>query len=254
MSSSHSAIDQSATAPEVFRSALAELAQIGLSVARLVGLVAEAEMAAVKEALRPAISQDDLPTPTSLVEAIEADRAFADAAAARQTAMTRVETIARVFAGASRSMRMTVLLAERLDRGWARRGRVDEGSADDRAAMARRQVARGVAQAIALEAGPDAERAERLTEAYSERLEQAEIAEETHDRPTDEIITEICRGLGFDPVRRVVTPPLPDGAGLETAVAAAAGEMPDGVRVETQPWWLTTGMTRDGPVRAAPDD
>ena len=255
MNSASSHTDEPACAPEAFRDALAELVQIGMSVAGLIGDIAAAERSANKAAAESALAVEDRPIATSLAEAIEADQAFAAAVEARLTALARAETITRVFAQVSRSVRMSVLLAQRLERGWGRCGRVDEASADDREAMARRQVARGVAAAIAREAGPDAERAERLTEAYTERLEAADPAEETHDRPAEEIIAEICLELGFDPVRRVVVPPpLAKGAGLQAAVAAAAGDMPAGVRMETRPWWLTPGMTRDGPLaRDAPD-
>jgi hypothetical protein len=49
--------------------------------------------------------------------AIEADRAAAAAAEARQTVVARTEAVARAFARVSRAICLTVLLAERLDCG-----------------------------------------------------------------------------------------------------------------------------------------
>jgi hypothetical protein len=97
---------------------------------------------------------------------------------------------------------LTVLLAERLHRGWA------QGvEPDDRHTMARRQIARGVADAIAAEA--EGKRAAQLTEALTERLEALDTESGIGNRPTEEIIAEICRYLGLDPVRMTVRPPLP---------------------------------------------
>jgi hypothetical protein len=91
-----------------------------------------------------------------------------------------------------------VLLAERLDQGWARRSGADDRR-DDRRAMAKRQIARGVADAIADEA--DGARAERLTEALADRLESLDTLDDIGNRPAEEIIRDICRDLGVDPVR-----------------------------------------------------
>ena len=106
---------------------------------------------------------------------------------------------------------MTVLLAERLDRGWARRS-----AADERDAMARRQIARGVADAIGREA--DAERAERLTEALAERMERLDVEAAVGNRPAEQIISEICRDLGLDPARMTVRPPLRVLAGRDAGL------------------------------------
>jgi hypothetical protein len=64
-------------------------------------------------------------------EAIEAYRATA--AAARHTVVARADSVTEAFARVSRAVRLTVLLAERLDHGWARRG-----VSDNRRVMARR--------------------------------------------------------------------------------------------------------------------
>ena len=223
--------EQTARAPQGFRDALAEMVQIGLSVARMVGRVAEAETAACEAAARLSDPADEAVAST-LAEAIDRDQAYAAAAEARHTAVARAETIAGAFARVSRSVRLTVAMAERIDRSWARRG-----AADDQAAMARRQVVRGVAEAIEREVGCEAGRdagsetagreteRERLTEAFAERLERLDEGFALGDRPAEEIITEICRDLGVDPARMTVRPPLPEAARFTRAHGIAP---PDG--------------------------
>jgi hypothetical protein len=206
--------DDTARAPEAFRDALAELVQIGMTVARMVGRVAEAETALAEAALQFGAAEGVSALADSLAEAIEADRAAAAAAEARHAVAARTDSIAGAFARVSRAVRLTVLLAERLDRGWARRG-----VADDRLAMARRQIARGVEDAI--ERSADGERAECLTEALADRLESLDVETELADRPAEEIIREICRDLGLDPKRMPLRPPQWQAARpAETGVAA----------------------------------
>ena len=208
--------DQTARAPEAFRDAAAELVQIGMIVARMLGRVAEAEAEAALAVSAPQTMAgvDNAHLAGSLAEAIEVGRAADAAIAAQQTVAARAETVARAFRLVSRSVRMTVLLAERLDRGWARRG-----VADDRHAMARRQIARAVADAIGRDA--DGERAERLTEALAERMERLDVDALVGDRPVEEIIAEICRDIGLDAARMTVRPPLPGVAGLTGEEVAA---------------------------------
>ena len=210
MTSTASRPDETAPAPQAFRSALAELVQIGMSIARMLGQVAEAE-AALAVAAPQAVAQtmagvDNAHLAGSLAEAIEVGRAADAAIAAQQTVAARAETISRAFRLVSRSVRMTVLLAERLDRGWARRS-----VADDRHAMARRQIARAVADAIGQEAS--GERAERLSEALAERVETLDVEIELSRRPVEEVINGICLDLGLDAARMTVMPPV-RGAGL----------------------------------------
>ena len=206
--------ENTARAPEAFRSALAELVQIGMSVARMVGQVAEAETAWAGLVVRACAADGAQPVAESYAEAIEADRVAEGAAQSRQTMVPRAETVARMFGRVSRSVRMTVLLAERLDRGWARRS-----IADDRDAMARRQIARGVADAIAREA--DGERAERLSESLADRMETLDVEAALGNRPVEEIITEICRDIGLDAARMTVRSPLPGVAGMTAPEVAA---------------------------------
>jgi hypothetical protein len=185
---------ETANAPEAFRNALAELVQIGMTVARMVGRIAEAETALAEAASQFGAAEGVSALADSLAEAIEADRAAAAAAEARHAVAARTDAVAGAFARVSRAIRLTVLLAERLDRSWARRG-----LADDRLAMARRQIARGVEDAI--ERSAEGERAERLTEALTDRLESLDVETEIGNRPAEEIIREICRDLGLDPKR-----------------------------------------------------
>ena len=218
--------DETVRAPEGYRSALAELVQIGLSVARMVGRAAEAETAAAEAAARVSVAEGVLETvASSLAEAIEQDRAFAAAAEARHTVVARAETIAGAFAKVARSVRLTVALAERADRGWARRNAADDGPA-----MARRQVARGVAEVIerrlaGSEAGGRETERERLTEALEERLERLDEEATLGRLPAEEIITGICRDLGLDAARMLVTPPFPEAGRFKNADGIAP---PDG--------------------------
>ena len=186
--------DDAAPAPEHFRAALAELVQIGMSVARMVGRAAEAETALAEAASTATVADGVPPLATSLAEAIEADQAAAAAGEARRAVITRTEIVAAAFNQTARAIRRTILLAERLDRGWAR-----PIAADTRQAMARRQIARAVSDAIAHEAEGD--RAERLTDALTERLDSLDTLDDVTSRPAEDIIRDICRDLGLDPAR-----------------------------------------------------
>ena len=207
--------EQSTPAPQEFRDALAELVQIGLKVARMVGQSAEAETDLAEAAAQAGVAEDVSAMAASLAEAIEADRAAAAAAEMRQTVVARTTAVASAYARVSRAIRLTIMLAERLDRGWTRRG-----AADDRHAMAKRQIARGVEDAIRREA--EGERADHLTGALAERLEALDTEDEFPDRSAEEIIAMICRDLGLDPARMIVRSPLPDAISR----AAASGAIP----------------------------
>jgi hypothetical protein len=181
------AIDQTeiTAAPAPFREALAELVQIGMVIARMIGRVAEAEMA-VAAAASVIVAEDALPVATSLAEAIEADRAASAAAEARRDAVGRTEAVAAAFTQVSRAIRRTVLLAERLDRGWARPVR-----ADNQQSMVRRSIARKA----------DGNRAEGLVDALRERLDSLDTPDDISGWSTEDLIRAICRDLGVDPVR-----------------------------------------------------
>jgi hypothetical protein len=189
-------------APQDFRDALSALVQFGLRVAGMVAEVADAETAIAKAAAQVRVAEGVSPVANSLAEAIEADRASAAAAEARHSVVARAEAIAAAFARVSRSVRLTMAMAERLDRGWAR-GRV----ADDRKAMARRQIAGGVEDAIVRQA--EGERAEQLRETLTERLGARDWEDLLDDHAPEEVMAIICRDLGLDPVRMTVRSPLP---------------------------------------------
>ena len=191
--------DTTPHAPDAFRDALAELVGIGMHVARMVGRAAEAEAALAEAAAQAGIADDVSSMATSLAEAREQDIAFAAACEARRDVVARTEAVVGAFNQVSRAIRRTVMLAERLDQGWATHRR-----ADGRHEMAKRQIARGVEDAIERagvgEAGREAQgdRAEQLTDALAERLD---AMDDIGSRPAEEVIAEICRDLGVDPVR-----------------------------------------------------
>jgi hypothetical protein len=134
--------------------------------------------------------------------------------------VARAEAVAAAFTRVSRSVRLTVLMVERLDRGWAR-----PRNADDRQAVAKRQIARGVAEAIAGQA--EGERAAELSGRLRERLDSPDWENEFASRPAEEVIAIICRDLGLDPVRMTVRSPLPRSIKvpeMEGAVPLAHGK------------------------------
>ena len=188
MNASLSRPDAILHAPGAFRDALAELVGIGMSVARMIGHAAETETALAESAAGATVAEGVSPMATSLAEAIEADRAAAAAGEARQTIVARTQAVAEAFAEVARAVRRTVLLAERLDRGWARGGPVD-----DQHAMAKRQIERGVQDAIEHEA--DRSQAEHLADALAERLDAPETLDEIGLLPAEDIIRKICREL-----------------------------------------------------------
>ena len=202
---SHTA--QTNPAPQGFRDALAELVQIGLKVARMVGHSADAETDLAEAAAQAGATEDASALATSLAEAIEADRAAAAAAEMRQTVTARTNAVAIAYARVSRAIRLTILLAERLDRGWAQRG-----AADDRPTMAKRQMV------IARKA--ESERADDLTSALAERLEALDTEDEFPNRSAQEIVAMICRDLGLDPARMTLRPPLPGAISVPDASSA----------------------------------
>ena len=197
MTSSFPRYDQTAQAPGPFRAALAELVQIGISVARMVGSAAEAETALAEAASTANVADGVSPVATSLAEAIAADQAAAAAGEARRAVVTRAETVAAAFNQTARAIRRTILLAERLDRAWAL-------PVADRHAMAQRQIVRAVSGAIASDSGGDD--AERLTDALTEPLDSLDTLDDVTSRPAEDIIRDICRDLGLDPARM---PPKP---------------------------------------------
>ena len=203
---------QPTPAPQGFRDALTELVQVGLKVARMVGHSADAESDLAESAAQAGATEEASALATSLAEAIEADRAAAAAAETRQTVAAPTAAVAIAYARVSRAIRLTILLAERLDRGWARGSNVD-----DRQTMAKRQIARTIHDAIARET--EGEHADNLTIALTERLES--LDSEFPNRSAEEIIAIICRDLGLDPARMTVQPPVPDATSVTPTRRAA---------------------------------
>ena len=163
------------------------LVGFGVRIARVAADLAEAQGRIV--ALVAAELPADLACAGSMQEARDAGLAVDSAEAVLLAAAPRVEAAGRVFDRVSRSVRRCVALVQRLDAGWLPRG-----GADDRRAMARRQVARSVGEAIAGQAVGEA--AERLFDDLGDRLDAAEL-DGLLDGPVEAVIAAICRELGL---------------------------------------------------------
>ena len=101
-------------------------------------------------------------------------------------------TLASAFDAIARAVRRTILLARTLDQPVP--------PAKDparRRAAARKQVIREVEDAIHRAANPDSDTAESLTAELRDRLDAPDLDDDLADRPTADIIAEICRDLGL---------------------------------------------------------
>ncbi len=98
----------------------------------------------------------------------------------------RVPGLVRMHERLGRSLRLTLALKRRIETGWPRRG-----EADDRRAMARRQVEQAVGARIRAEFDEPAERL-RLLE---ERLWDPGLEAMLDSMPVEDVIAEIGRGL-----------------------------------------------------------
>ena len=172
------------------RDALTELVGLGVRIARVAAEAAEVEGRIV--ALLAAGLPATIDGAESLTEAQVTGLAVDAADAALALCSPRIAVAGQNFERVSRAVRRTVALIARLEAGWPRRG-----GADDRRAMARRQVARRVGEVIAREAA--GETAERLFDDLDERLDLME-AEGGLDGPVEEVIAGICRDLGLEGV------------------------------------------------------
>jgi hypothetical protein len=181
-------MDATAAPDADFDAKLAELAGLGMRAARVVTRMMEIEQAASD------IAASWLPemgtTAASLGDAIAAGQAVDTVTAAMAEAVPRVEVLALALDRVSRSVRRSLALLRRMQAGWPA-----AASPDDRAAMVRRQVARGVGDMIRREA--DGEAAERLFDELAERLDDCELERHILDRPVDEIVRRIGRDLGL---------------------------------------------------------
>ena len=175
-------------ADPALRDALMALVGFGVRIARVAADVAEVQGRVI--ALVAAELPADLAAAGSLQEARDAGLAVDSAEEALSAVSPRIEAAGRVFDRVSRSVRRTVALVQRLDTGWLPRG----GGPDDRLAMARRQVARSVGEAIAQHA--TGEVAERLFDDLDDRLDAAAL-DGLLDGPVEEVVAAICRELGL---------------------------------------------------------
>ncbi len=185
---------------------LAELATLGMRAARVVVRMMEMEQAAAE------IVVGWLPGPAmpeSLAEGTAAGQGLDMVEAAMAASVPRVEVLVRALDRVSRSVRRSVALQRRMAAGWTGAGRVD-----DRGAMVRRQVARGVGEAIAREA--DGEAAERLFDELAERLEEPGLEAELLALPVEAVVRRVCLdlGLAMEAVRGLAAGP--DGAAVDT--------------------------------------
>ena len=178
---------------------LAELAGLGMRAARVVARMLEIEQAAadVVAGWLPAVGVE----PASWTEAKVAGLGVDGVTELMAGAVPRVEALSRALDRVSRSVRRCVALRQRMAAGWPRSG------ADTRAAMVRRQVARGVSDAIRGEA--EGEAAERLFDELHERLLDPELDEATLLLPVAEVVRRVCRDLGL--VGRDIGTALPVG-------------------------------------------
>jgi hypothetical protein len=193
-------MDAPATPTRDFDATLSELVALGMRAARVVTRMMEIEQAAADIA---ATWLPETSSPAaSLGEAIAAGQAVDTLAAAMAAAVPRVEVLALALDRASRSVRRSVALMRRMQAGWPR-------AADDRAAMVRRQVVRGVAGLIRREA--DGEAAERLFDELAERMDDSALERDILALPVDEIVRRLARDLGL-PTDRFTA----DAASLDT--------------------------------------
>ena len=194
-----------AIAPPTLDTTLTELASLGMRAARVVTRMMEIELQVAE------LVAGSLPEPgkeaNSLGEAVAGGQAIDVANAAMAASVPRTEALALAHDRLARSVRRSVALLRRIEAGWPRAGSARD-RADDRAAMVRRQVARGVGEAIRHQA--DGEAAERLFDELAERLDELDPAE-TGAMPVAEVIAKICRELGL--VTQTLEAGLPGGTG-----------------------------------------
>ena len=188
---------------------LSELASLGMQAARVVTRLMEIEQQAAE------LAASWLPMPqgqaSSLSQAVADGQSFDAVNAAMADAVPRAEILARALDRVSRSVRRCLALKRRMQAGWPNAG------SDNRLAMVRRQVARGVTEAIRRES--DGEAAERLFDELAERLVEPDFAEEALALPVEEVVRRITRDLGLatKAVRAFGAPPPPDaGPPLDT--------------------------------------
>jgi hypothetical protein len=194
-----------ATAPPTLDATLTELASLGMRAVRAVTRMLEIEVQAAElvAGALPELGREA----NSLGEAVADGQGIDAANAAMAQAVPRTEILALAHDRLTRSVRRSVALLRRIEAGWPRAGSARD-RADDRTAMVRRQVARGVGEAIRRQA--DGEAAERLFDELTERLDQLD-QDEIGTIPVAEVIARICRELGL--VTQTLEAGLPGGTG-----------------------------------------
>jgi hypothetical protein len=174
-------------AAPAFEAELSELVSLGMRGARVVTRMMEIEHQAAE--IVAASLPEAAAIPGSLGEALAGGQGVDTAVAAMAEAVPRVEVLARSLDRLSRAVRRSVALMQRMQAGWPR------AAADDRQAMVRRQVARGVAEVIRRESSGEA--AERLFDDLAERLENPALETEIGVLPVQDVVRRICRDLGL---------------------------------------------------------
>ena len=183
---------------------LSELASLGMRAACVVTRLMEIELEAAEVvAIWLPRQHGDAAT---LGEAVAAGAAVDAVNAATAKAVPHTEVLARALDRVSRSVRRSIGLQQRIEAGWPRAG------SDDRTAMMRRQVARGVGEAIQREA--DGETAERLFDELAVRLDDPGLDAETLAMPIEAVVRRICHELGL--VAGALKATLPDPPNRDT--------------------------------------
>ena len=181
-------MDTQATPYPTSADTLTELTAIGMRGARVVARLMEVEQAAVD--IVAACLPESIVAPASASEAVTGGLSLDQMAELMAGAVPRVEKLARALERVSRAVRRSVALTKRIEAGWPRVSR-----ADDRPAMVRRQVKRGVSEVIRRVS--DSDTAERLFDDLDMRLLDPDLEQDLLDLPVQAIVRRVCRDLGL---------------------------------------------------------
>ncbi|WP_158747845.1 hypothetical protein [Acidisphaera sp. L21] len=196
---------------------LTELAALGLRAARVVTRMMEIEQAAAD--ITASWLPDVTSPATTLDESIATGQGVDAVAEAMAQAVPRVEILARALDRTSRSVRRSIALMRRMQAGWP------GAASDNRAAMVRRQVARGVADSIRQHA--DGEAAERLFDELADRMDDPALRDEILTLPVDQVVRRICRDLAqFRSDMTALMENSADGAAAEARGSWAERQVP----------------------------